>query len=119
MNRRSLLKRLGAAVVAAPALAVTATKPAEASDAERLLADVLANPGRHPEIEARARELLGETGAEAYQRSYDEATARAESQRLASKLYESGLVSYREFAALAGLPSLNDRAELERVPLTL
>lgn len=63
LNRRTLLTRLGAAVVAAPALAITATRPADAA--------------------------AEEAQAALYQRGYDVATSRAESR--ARDEYQRGL----------------------------
>jgi hypothetical protein len=61
MNRRSFFRRAaGAAGVAviAPVVALMPA-PSEEEQIQALVDDVLANPGKHPEIEARARMFMG------------------------------------------------------------
>ncbi len=67
MNRRTLIQRLaaGAAAIAGAGLAAPQAEASEGDQMAALLRDVIANPGKYAEIEARARQMLGINAAEA------------------------------------------------------
>lgn len=60
MDRRGLFKRLGVAAVAVAVGAPTLPAASETDAIRTLVEDVLAHPGKHPEIMADARRLMGE-----------------------------------------------------------
>ena len=59
MDRRGLFKRLGVAAVAVAVGAPTLPAASETDAIRTLVEDVLAHPGKHPEIMADARRLMG------------------------------------------------------------
>lgn len=64
MNRRGFLGRAVLAAVAVIGVRVTGAPPAEAAELSEVaqVRAILAEPEKHPEIMARARELTGESG---------------------------------------------------------